>query len=342
MNNETLRLATRGSDLAMAQAETVATRLRSAGYDTELVTVQTTGDQIRDGLIHRLGKTGAFVRSLDEKVLAGEVDGAIHSMKDMPTERPNDLVVAGVPRREIPNDVLATANGMSLKELPKHASVGTASLRRRAQLRHTRSDLDIAPLRGNVDTRVEKLLAPPLQRNKSNDDGTSLSPLEAAALEREIEIEYDAIVLSAAGLRRSELMDEVCVHRIPVSSFVPSAGQGALAITATRGSPAHSIFEDVLDYEQTRVETGVERAILAELGGGCIAPIGVYASVTPSAITVRVQVFDVSGEVPPIDEQTELRREGYLKAAREFGTTLEERGAAELVERARAISESDA
>src|SRR6056297_3567403 len=153
-SGDTLRLATRGSDLALRQASTVRDSLASRRLTVELSEVETTGDQLTDELIHRLGKTGAFVRSLDEKVLAGELDAAVHSMKDMPTERPDRLVVAAVPERAAAEDVLVTPDGRSLDELPDGATVGTSSLRRKAQLLAERDDLTVEPLRGNVDTRL--------------------------------------------------------------------------------------------------------------------------------------------------------------------------------------------
>ncbi|MCH7660574.1 MAG: hydroxymethylbilane synthase, partial [Euryarchaeota archaeon] len=153
-----IRLATRGSDLALAQAKLVERELSERRHEVELIEVETTGDQIRDELIHRLGKTGAFVRSLDEKIIAGEVDGAIHSMKDMPTED-SQLIVAAVPERASAGDRLVTPEGKTIEELPEGATVGTGSLRRGAQLLAQRPDITVEPLRGNVDTRVEKLLS---------------------------------------------------------------------------------------------------------------------------------------------------------------------------------------
>ena len=160
---ETLRLATRGSDLALRQAETVREALSSRRRDVELRQVETRGDQIPDELIHRLGKTGAFVRALDEEVLAGDADLAVHSLKDLPTEDMADLVVAGVPERAPSGDVVVQPDGLGIEELPAGAVVGTGSLRRGAQIRATRPDLTVEPIRGNVDTRLEKLLAPGLQ-----------------------------------------------------------------------------------------------------------------------------------------------------------------------------------
>ncbi|MFQ3284692.1 hydroxymethylbilane synthase, partial [Natronomonas sp.] len=227
---ETIRLATRGSDLALRQARRVADTLESRRRDVKLVEVETTGDAVRDELIHRLGKTGAFVRSLDEKVLDGGVDAAVHSMKDMPTEFPPELVVAGVPERAAPEDVLVTPEGVELSSLSNGATVGTSSLRRKAQLLAERPDLDVQPLRGNVDTRVEKLLAPGVQvewnrrleadeRDEEDDNGPSydrppeawreaLSDIERRAIERTVETEFDAIVLAEAGLDRIGLLEE--------------------------------------------------------------------------------------------------------------------------------------
>ncbi|ERH07445.1 MAG: porphobilinogen deaminase [Halonotius sp. J07HN4] len=160
----TVRLATRGSDLARQQATTVKATLDSRRREVTLTEVDTRGDQIRDELIHRLGKTGAFVRALDEEVLNGDLDAAVHSLKDMPTEMPEKLVVAAVPERAPSGDVLVTPDGSDIDTLPEGAVVGTSSLRRKAQLLAVRPNLEVVALRGNVDTRVEKLLAPSLQR----------------------------------------------------------------------------------------------------------------------------------------------------------------------------------
>ena len=158
-----IRLATRGSDLALRQASEVVEALEDRRHDVELVEVETEGDRVTDALVSELGKTGAFVRALDQEVLDGNVDAAVHSMKDVPTDVPEDLVVAAVPHRENPADVLVTPDGTRLEDLPAGSVVGTASLRRGAQVQAHRPDLEVEPIRGNVDTRVEKLLAPGLQ-----------------------------------------------------------------------------------------------------------------------------------------------------------------------------------
>ncbi|MXV62662.1 hydroxymethylbilane synthase [Natronorubrum sp. JWXQ-INN-674] len=355
----TLRLATRGSTLARRQASLVQEALKDRRYEAELVTVETTGDQIRDELIHRLGKTGAFVRELDERVLEGDLDGAIHSMKDMPTEQPQELITAAVPERGAPGDALVTPDGSTLEELPDGATVGTSSLRRRAQLLSERPNLEIEPLRGNVDTRLEKLLAPALQaehqerteadkERKGNTgdedfepefDRTAdewfdgLSELEKQALGREVETEYDAIVLAQAGLERSGLEHYVEYQELPTSTFVPAPGQGALAVTATDGETAREI-QSAIDHPRSRVETTVERSILAELGGGCIAPVGIYAVLQGEYVHASVTVFDRDGK-ESVTGSRDLPVETHAEAAREFARDLSERGAATLIERAR-------
>ncbi|USZ66810.1 hydroxymethylbilane synthase [Halorussus salilacus] len=360
-----VRLATRGSDLALRQAGEVKAALEDRRFEVELVEVETTGDEIRDELIHRLGKTGAFVRSLDEKVLSGELDGAIHSMKDMPTEHPDELIVAAIPERASANDVLVTPDGKALEDLPEGATVGTSSLRRKAQLLNSRPDLTVEPLRGNVDTRAEKLLAPALQREhearteaekekKANEqiarkghkkeyegefDRTveewfdDLAEIERRAMEREVETEYDAIVLAQAGLERSGLAHHLEYVELPPGEFVPAPGQGALAVTSLDDDLAGDL-NTVLDHPRTRVETTVERTVLAELGGGCVAPIGVHALIQGENVHVDVQVFSQDG-TEKIAATRDLPVENHVAAAKELAAELRERGAAELVEAAR-------
>ena len=348
---ETIRLATRGSDLALRQAQSVAEALESRRREVELVEVETTGDSVRDELIHRLGKTGAFVRSLDEKVLDGEVDAAVHSMKDMPTEFPDELVVAAVPERGPPGDVLVTPDGATLETLPDGATVGTASLRRKAQLLATRPDLDVRPLRGNVDTRVQKLLAPALQGEherrmeaEEEESDTSydrsvdewfddLSEFEREALGREVETRFDAIVLAAAGLDRIGLLDDVEHERLP-ASFVPAPGQGALALTAREDGDVGETIRHEIDHPRTRVETTVERTILETLGGGCVAPVGIHAVIQGEYVHARVRVLSQDG-TEEIEANRDLDVERHPEAAREFAEALADRGAADLIQRAR-------
>jgi len=360
---ETLQLATRGSDLALRQAETVRDALSSRRLSVELVEVETTGDQIRDELIHRLGKTGAFVRSLDEKVLDGELDAAVHSMKDMPTERPERLVVAGVPDRAAAEDVLVTPDGRSLDELPEGATVGTSSLRRKAQLLAEHDDLTVEPLRGNVDTRIAKLLAPSLQqehqerheaeqgrKGNAGDPDTDedeehpydrtveewfddLTEFERRAMERDPDTEYDAIVLAKAGLRRAGLTRYVGMSGLDPDRFVPAPGQGALAVTAVDGDLALNI-KDRLDDPQTRVETTVERTILEELGGGCVAPIGVHAHLEGGVVHTRVRVLSQDG-TEEVSVGRDVPAERHIDAAQDLAAELAEQGADDLIAEAK-------
>jgi len=380
---ETLRLATRGSDLALRQAGTVRDALSSRRRDVELRRVETRGDQIPDELIHRLGRTGAFVRSLDEEVLAGDADLAVHSLKDVPTEGMDDMVVAGVPERAPSGDVLVHPDGLGVEDLPSGAVVGTGSLRRTAQLKAARPDLVVEPLRGNVDTRIEKLLAPGLQaeherrliasgeasamtaeeggeggEEEGSEDGEgdesevdeafertveewfdSLSDLERSAMERKVETEYDAIVLAEAGLRRSDLFHDVPTTRLPREEFVPAAGQGAIAVTATDPDVVEAV-RSAVDHPRTRVAVTVERTILGELNGGCVAPIGVSALVQGERVHTRVRVLSTDG-TEEVAGTRDLPIRSHAKAAEEFAADLADRGAADLIEVAREEAGAD-
>jgi hydroxymethylbilane synthase len=344
-----IRLATRGSDLARRQATGVKERLESRRRTVELVEVETTGDRVRDELIHRLGKTGAFVRALDEEVLDGDCDAAVHSMKDVPTEGMEGLVVAGVPERATPGDVLLTPDGKTFEELPEGATVGTSSLRRKAEALAARPDLDIQPLRGNVDTRVEKLLAPHRQREHERrmdadeeDDEFERTPqewfddlheIERQALERPMDEEFDAIVLAAAGLERTGLGRGLDMQELPPEKFIPAPGQGALAVTAPDGALARTVNE-AIDHPRTRVETTAERVILEELGGGCVAPMGAYAVVQGEYVHTAVRVLSEDG-TEEVSATRDLPVERHPEAAGEFAADLAEQGAADLIAQAR-------
>jgi hydroxymethylbilane synthase len=345
-----IRLATRGSDLARRQAAGVKENLESRRRTVELVEIETTGDQIRDELIHRLGKTGAFVRALDEEVLNGDCDAAVHSMKDVPTEGMDDLVVAGVPERATPGDVLLTPDGTTFENLPEGATVGTSSLRRKAEALAARPDLSIEPLRGNVDTRVEKLLAPHRQReherrmeaDEEGDDEFERTPqewfddlreIERRALERPIDTEFDAIVLAAAGLERIGLGRGLDTQQLPPEKFVPAPGQGALAVTVPDGALAETVNE-AIDHPRTRVETTVERVILEELGGGCVAPMGAYAVVQGEYVHTVVRVLSEDG-TEEVSATQDLPVERHPEAASEFAADLADEGAADLIAQAR-------
>lgn len=364
-----LRLATRGSALARRQAELVRDRLAGRRRSVELIEVETTGD-LSDELISELGTTGACVRDLDRRVLAGDADAAVHSMKDMPTDQAEGLVVAGIPERAAAADVLVTPEGTRLEELPAGATVGTASLRRRAQLLARRPDIEVLGLRGNVDTRVEKLLGPGLAREydrrlaadseveeTDTDDAEpeadgddaferspeawveSLSPIERRALERARSgddtdrTEYDAVCLAEASLAWSDLLEELACERLDPTAFVPAPAQGAIAVTAPDGETAE-LIHDAIDHPPTRVAVTVERTILSEIGGGCVAPVGIHARLRGAVVSTTVRVLSRDG-TEQIRASRDLPVEDHARAAATFAAELVDRGAAELVAAAR-------
>ena len=246
-----LVIGSRGSQLALWQAKWIAARLAERGHETRIEIIKTTGDKITDVPLAKVGTKGLFTKEIEEALLDGRIDLAIHSLKDLPTEVPDGLALAAVPEREDPRDALV---GVRLNELPPGAAVGTSSLRRAAQLRVTRPDLVIESVRGNLDTRLRKL-----------DEG-----------------QYRAIVLAAAGLTRLGWADRIAEILSP-DVMCPAVGQGALAVE-TRVEGAGRDICGALDHAATRAAVTAERAVLAALGGGCQVPIGAYAVVEGDAL----------------------------------------------------------
>jgi hydroxymethylbilane synthase len=258
------------------QAEHVASRLRAAFPTLGLCLerIRTTGDKILDVPLAQVGGKALFVKEIEEALLAGRVDLAVHSMKDVPTDLPPGLTIAAIPRREDAGDVLISRTGVRLADLSRGARIGTSSLRRQAQLLHIRPDLVIVGLRGNLDTRIRKLSSEGL----------------------------DAIVLAAAGVARlglSHLVTEV----LPPEVLLPAIGQGALGIevreprTASREPRAASVAElvNALDHRETHVAVRAERAMLKRLGGGCQVPIAAWATVEADAILLRGLIAATDG-----------------------------------------------
>ena len=245
-----LRIGSRGSQLALWQANHISALLRERGHEVEIEIIKTTGDKITDVALAKVGTKGMFTKEIEEALAEGRVDLAVHSLKDLPTGIPPGFEIAAITKRENPRDVFCSRRYASIEELPQGARIGTSSLRRQAQLKASRPDLEIHPLRGNVDTRLRKL--------------------EAG--------EYDAVILAAAGLNRlgkTELVRQV----IPTEVMCPAAGQGALGIEIRAGDSVtrqHLVF---LDDADGRATTTCERALLNKLGGGCQVPIGAFAEV---------------------------------------------------------------
>ncbi|MCU1305892.1 MAG: hydroxymethylbilane synthase [Acidobacteriaceae bacterium] len=246
-----LRIGSRGSQLALWQANHIAALLREQGHAVEIIIIKTTGDKITDVALSLVGTKGMFTKEIEEALEAKSIDLAVHSLKDVPTELMPGFELAAIMKREDARDAFVSARFGSISALPHAARVGTSSLRRQAQLRALRPDLDIHPLRGNVDTRLRKL-----------EEG-----------------EYDAIILAAAGLRRLgriEFVREI----VPVSKMCPAAGQGALGIEIRKGDAITRNHLAFLDDPDARATTACERAALNALGGGCQVPIGAYAEAT--------------------------------------------------------------
>jgi hydroxymethylbilane synthase len=306
------RLGTRRSALALAQAELVAAALRARhpGLQLQLVHISTEGDERRDVPLQRLGGTGAFVKRIERALLDDEIDLAVHSLKDVPTQVERGLVLAAIPERADPRDALvvraekaptAASPACSIEEIarerlpevPYGARVGTSSQRRAAHLLAVRDDVEIADVRGNVDTRLRKL-----------DEG-----------------QYDALVLAAAGLDRLGRAARIA-RRLDPDELLPMVGQGALAVE-TRADDAEAVaLVSAIDDGTTRACVEAERAFLAALGGGCALPVGALAEVEGGQLRLRVALGDASG-------RRVERREG--RAPLEEGRALASRLAAELL-----------
>lgn len=266
-----LRIGTRGSQLALWQANHIANLLRERGHEIEITIIKTTGDKITDVALTNVGTKDMFIKEIEEALAENRVDLAVHSLKDLPAQLSPGFEIAAIPEREDPRDAFCSVHYGSIEQLPRKARVGTSSLRRTAQLKAIRPDLDICSLRGNVDTRLRKL-----------QDG-----------------EYDAIILAAAGLNRlgkRELIRET----ISADKMCPAAGQGALAVEIRAGDSANGDSLAFLDNAAARAETTCERALLNKFGGGCQVPIGALAE-------VRGQRLHLTGVVARSDGTQVLR-----------------------------------
>ena len=305
-----LRIGSRGSQLALWQANHISALLRARGYEVEVEIIHTTGDKITDVPLAQVGTKGGlgkgiFTKEIEEALAAGRIDLAVHSLKDLPTELPPGFELAATTERQDPRDAFCSRHFTRIEDLPQGAHVGTSSLRRQAQLKAIRPDLDIRSLRGNVDTRLRKL-----------DQG-----------------EYDAIILAAAGLKRlgkSELINQI----IPVEIMCPAAGQGALGIEIRQGDAATREHLEFLNDPAARASTTCERALLNHLGGGCQVPIGAFAEVRLEG--KKNGKLHLESVVADPDGSTILRdsRDGDdpEKLGHEAGAALLARGADKILE----------
>jgi hydroxymethylbilane synthase len=307
-----LRIGSRPSRLALAQAEIIRRRLERAvpGLVCEIVPIRTTGDKLTTPSLAQVGGKGLFVRELEQALEAGRIDIAVHSMKDIPAVLAPRFCLLAVPAREDSADVLLSG-GADLAALPRAARLGTSSLRRRFEALRLRPDLDIRPLRGNIDTRLARLGAG----------------------------EFDAIILAAAGLRRLGQTGLPAAQRLSEDDFVPAGGQGALAIESLAdGLPGGALEIEsavrALDDVRARFEVSAERAFLAQIGASCASPIGVKATADGAELRIRALLFSLDGArsmtelmgTPLTSEIAAAERTGVELARRMLA-----RGAAELI-----------
>jgi hydroxymethylbilane synthase len=303
----TLRLGTRGSQLARWQAEWVAGELRRLGHTVELIEIATHGDVDRARPVEEIGTRGVFTKAIQQALLAREVDLAVHSLKDLPTESVDGLALAAVPSRESAADVLVCGTDnpvrptVVLDVLPQGARVGTGSLRRQAQLLHWRPDLRISEVRGNVDTRLRKL-----------NEG-----------------QFDAIVLAEAGLRRLGLAGRIS-EVLPFEIMLPAVGQGALGIECRADDDKTLAALAALDDAETRAAVTAERALLAHLRGGCMAPVGALGLVEAGRLTLQAVVLSPDGR-QRLTAGGDAAPEDAVAVGRRAAEDLIGQGAAELI-----------
>ncbi len=309
-----LVIATRGSQLALWQSNHIKAVLeeQNPGLEVSLNVIVTTGDRIQDKALSKIGGKGLFLKELEEAMLRGEAQIAVHSLKDVPTVMPEGLLLAAITEREDARDALLSEKYTNIDALPNGAVVGTSSLRRRMQIQKLRPDLIIKDLRGNVDTRIRKLK----------------------------EGEFDAIILASAGINRLSLLDAVKhVYPISLEEMVPSMGQGALGIEAVNDPEVLKIIA-CLEDEYSRIETTIERDFVDELEGGCQVPIGVNAAVLEDgSISIRATLGLPDGSEILSDVKTTSKR-GYENIGREIAAEFIAKGAKELLLRAEAMMEN--
>lgn len=301
-----VRIGTRGSPLAMYQALLAESELKKAfpAVEVELVKIRTKGDVVQQGAIASIGR-GIFTREIEETLLRGEVDLAVHSAKDLETELPEGLVIGAVLEREDPHDCLITLDRCKFDELPRKAKIGTSSLRRRAQLLHVRPDLNVADLRGNVDTRLKKL-----------ESG-----------------EFDGIIMAAAGMKRlgfSGLISEILTEE----KMLPQAAQGAIAVQVREDDEKMREITRSVNHEKSFFQVEAERAFLRTLHGGCQIPVGVKSCFNGNHFYMRAAVFSLDGKKAVRDELS-----GPKEKANELSIQLAEKlllhGAREILEEIR-------
>ena len=299
-----LRIGTRGSQLALSQANWVKEKLVKAHPDLSvmLIKIKTTGDKIQDAPLAKIGGKGLFVKEIEEALIHRRIDLAVHSIKDVPTELPEGLHLSAITKREDPRDVFISRDGKILKDLPQNAKIGTSSLRRQAQLLRFRNDLELLPLRGNLDTRLKKLKT----------------------------MNLDGIVLAFAGVKRLGLEERI-TEIIPTEISLPAIGQGALGIETRQDDKEVEGRIQFLNHKNSWIAVSAERAFLKKLEGGCQVPIAAFAQIIGKSL-------QIDGLVGTIDGKRFIRHHivGPIEKAESLGSELAEilleKGAKEILD----------
>ncbi|HON22164.1 MAG TPA: hydroxymethylbilane synthase [Syntrophales bacterium] len=306
MISGTLRIGTRGSALALAQAGWVKQRIerRHPGMGVELVVIKTKGDIMQDVALVKIGGKGVFVKEIEDALLRGDIDLAVHSLKDVPAELPPGLTVAVTPEREDPRDVFVSKNRIKFEAMPRRARIGTGSLRRGFQLRNIFPDVEIVPLRGNLDTRLRKVETEDL----------------------------DAVVVAAAGIRRLGWVGRV-TQFLPVEIIIPAVGQGTLAIEVREDDDTVREYLAFLNHDPTWRESQTERAFLRRLGGGCQLPLAAHARTEGAAIKITGLLGTIDGRVM-IREELRGPAEAGVELGAELAETILRRGGRAILDMA--------
>jgi hydroxymethylbilane synthase len=270
-----IRIGTRGSDLALVQANGVSDRLKGLYPDlsVEVVPIRTRGDRMQNIALVEIGGKGVFVKEIEEALLGGDIDVAIHSMKDVPVDLPDGLIIGAIPEREDPRDVLISREGRKMEGLPRGARIGTGSLRRKMQIKSLMPDIEIVPIRGNIETRIKKIVTENL----------------------------DGIIIAAAGMKRMGRSREITQY-IPLEVMMPSAGQGVLGLECREDDRRVEKLIRPLNHPDTMVEISAERVFLRCLGGGCQVPIAGIARKQGDTLVMKGLVGSIDGRVMIMDE----------------------------------------
>ena len=294
-----LKIGTRGSKLALWQAEFVAEKLREKNFEVELVKVQTTGDKILDAPLAKIGGKGLFTKEIETQLADKKIDLAVHSLKDVPTELQKNFKIAAITKRAQPFDAFVSEKFSTLEDLPKNSVVGTSSLRRTAQILKLRPDLKIKNLRGNVETRLKKLSAG----------------------------EFDAIILAQAGLERLGYTSKI---KQILTEIIPAAGQGALAIEIRADDLQTQDAVKFLNDDETCTEIKIERDFLKAVGGSCQIPVGIFAQVDGNKISACAIISSIDGKNFVEDFKTDSIK-NFENFGKIFAETLLDRGGREIL-----------